>query len=109
MIWNVIYTSQARQDLRDIQEYIAFVLRSPQSAAAQSSRIMREISTLDSMPRRYRVYPGEPWHSMGLRYFPVNKYLVFYLVEEASQTVFIVRILYGSRDIDAALAQSSML
>ena len=109
MTWSVQYTQQARQDLRGIQEYIAFELQSPQTAAAQSGRILQEIRALDTMPRRYRLYPKEPWHSKGLRYFPVNKYLVFYLVSDSRRAVQIVRILHGSRDVERDLSETILL
>ena len=51
------------------------------------------------MPMRYRLYDDEPWHSQGVRFFPVNNYLVFYLPDETKTTVHIVRIIYGGRDI----------
>ena len=55
------------------------------------------------MPMRHRLYEEEPWHSQGLRVLPVDNYLVFYLSDETSATVSIIRIMYGGRDIDKQL------
>ncbi len=54
---------------------------------------------IDEMPMRFRLYEEEPWHSEGLRFFPVDNDLVFYLLNEIKNTVSIVRIMYGGRDI----------
>lgn len=103
MIFHVAYSAEARQDLRDIYEYIACELLVPETAAGQTERIMKTIRSLEQMPMRHRLYEEEPWHSQGLRVLPVDNYLVFYLPDENSATVNIIRIMYGGRDIDKQL------
>ena len=103
MIFHVAYSAEARQDLRDIYEYIACELLVPETAAGQTERIMKAIRSLEQMPMRHRLYEEEPWHSQGLRVLPVDNYLVFYLPDENSATVNIIRIMYGGRDIDKQL------
>lgn len=103
MIFHVAYSAEARQDLRDIYEYIACELLVPETAAGQTERIMKNIRSLEQMPMRHRLYEEEPWHSQGLRVLPVDNYLVFYLPDENSATVYIIRIMYGGRDIDKQL------
>lgn len=103
-----MYTAGARRDLRDIYEYIAYALLVPDTAAGQTQRIMKEIRNLDVMPMRFQLYGEEPWHSAGLRFFPVDNYLVFYLPDETKNTVSIVRIMYGGRDIRRQLRETKM-
>ena len=92
--------------MRDIYEYIACELLVPETAAGQTERIMKAIRSLEQMPMRHRLYEEEPWHSQGLRVLPVDNYLVFYLPDENSATVNIIRIMYGGRDIDKQLNES---
>lgn len=106
MSFEVRYAARARQDLRNIYEYIAYDLLVPETAARQAQRIMKEIGTLNEMPMRYRLYDDEPWHSQGIRFFPVDNYLVFYLPDETQNTVYIVRIIYGGRDIRKKLEET---
>lgn len=103
MKWTVVYSDHARRDLRGIYEYIALRLCVPDTAENQTERIMKEIRSLREMPLRYRVYEEEPWHSQGLRILPVDNYLVFYLPDEESHTVSVIRIMYGGRDISRRL------
>ena len=103
MIFDVSYSAEARQDLRDIYEYIAYELLVPETAARQAERIMKAARSLEQIPMRYRLYEGEPWHSQGLRVLPVDNYLVFYLPDETNATVSIIRIMYGGREIDKQL------
>ena len=102
------YTGQARQDLRNVYEYIAYTLLVPESAAKQADRIMRAIRSLEEMPMRYPLYSDEPWHSQGLRFVPVDNYLVFYLPNEDTSIVRVVRIMYGARDIREQLSETPM-
>ena len=106
MSWNIVYSSQARQDLRSIFEYISNELCAPDTAANQSRRIMKSIRDLEEMPMRYRLYENEPWNSIGLRFFSVDNYLVFYLSKETENIVNIIRIMYGGRDIRKQLNET---
>ena len=106
MSWSIDYSSEAKQDLRNIFEYIANNLLEPETALKQIQRIMKKIRSLNEMPLRYRLYSEEPWQSLGLRLFPVNNYLVFYLPNEKKRSVSIVRIMYGGRDISEQLSES---
>lgn len=106
MNWKIVYTAQARKDLRGIYEYIAYELLVTETAAKQTQRIMSAVRSLEKMPMRYRLYEEEPWHSQGIRFFPVDKYLVFYLPEESKNTVTILRIMYGGRDVHRQLRET---
>ena len=106
MSWKIVYTAGAKRDLKNIYEYIAYNLLVPETAARQTQRIMKEIRSLDNMPMRFRLYDEEPWHSAGLHFFPVDNYLVFYLPDETKNTVSIVRIMYGGRDICRQLSET---
>lgn len=106
MIFNVVYTSEARQDLRDIYEYIAYELLVPEIASGQVDRIMKAARSLEQMPMRYRLYEEEPWHSQGLRFLPVDNYLIFYLPDETNNVVNIIRVMYGGRDVKKQLSET---
>ena len=103
MNFEVKITEQAEEDLRGIFEYIAYEIKSPESAAGQLDRLEERILALETMPDRYRVYAEEPWYSRGLRVMPVDNYLVFYITDCEAQTVNIIRVMYGGRDIDTQL------
>ena len=77
MIWQVIYSAKAKQDLRDITEYLSYVLMMPETARKLASLIIKEIEGLDFMPSRFQVFPHELWASQGIRCLPVKKYNIF--------------------------------
>lgn len=105
----VVYTNTARRDLREIYEYIAYTLLVPATAKALTENLMREIRSLESLPERYPLYPDEPWHNKGVRFFSVKRYLIFYTVNQNIDTVSIARIMYGGRDISRQLEETAEL
>lgn len=105
-LYNVVYSPQALNDLKDIYAYIAQELLVPDTARKQVNRIRKEIRALDFMPSRYGLVDWEPWKSMGMRKVSVGHFVVFYTVDSDSGIVAIVRIVYGGRDLESIAAQN---
>jgi toxin ParE1/3/4 len=103
MIFEIEISAQADNDLRNIYEYIAYELQSPENAKGQLGRLEESILGLDQMPERFRAYEREPWHSRGLRIMPVDNYCVLYIPDIEKAIVTIIRVMYGGRDIEAQL------
>ncbi len=57
-----------------------------------------EIRNLDDMPLRHSIERDEQLKLRNLRKLIVDNYLVFYMVNEKTETVFIIRVLYARRD-----------
>ena len=109
MKYKVMYTAGAKKDLRNIIRYISDELLAPENAARQTERIMTAVRKLDTMPNRNRLYEEEQWNSRGLRFFPVDNYLVFYKTDDENKTVYVVRIMYGGRDVHKQLSQTKVV
>ncbi len=108
MIHKIVYTEEAEQDLVDVYCYIAMDLMVPETAKNQINRIMDAIKGLDELPLRHKLYQNEPWHSRGLKVLPVDSYLVFYTIIEEENTVAIIRVMYGGRNIDLQLSNTKI-
>ncbi len=103
-MYKVIYTPLAVEDLKSIYKYIAFFLKAPQTAQSQTNRIRHSIKALNEFPDRNKVVDWEPWKSLYMHQLPVDKYVVFYLVNKTDQTVKIVRIFYSGRNLEDIVA-----
>lgn len=106
MIYSVKISKQAENDLRSIYEYIAFELQSLQNAQGQIGRLESNILKLKEMPERFSVFEKEPWKSRNLRVMPVDNYLVFYIPDKETETVTVIRVMYGGRDTEKQLNQN---
>ena len=103
MIYQITISTPAETDLRNIFTYIAFELNSPLTALQQLSRLEEQINSLDRMPKRFSLYQKEPWLSRGLRFVPVDNYIIFYIPQDSERTVTIIRVMYKGKDIENEL------
>lgn len=101
--YSVIYSPEAKDDLREIYSYIAFELEAPDTAEGQVNRIRKEIRSLDFMPARYAIVDWEPWRSMEMHRVPVDNFIVYYAIDDKSRTVTVIRIFYGGRDAEGII------
>lgn len=51
-------------------------------------------------------YGKEPWFSRGLRLVTVDHYNIYYLVDKERNSVSIMRILYGRRNMESVLSET---
>lgn len=109
MIYEVVTTRKADADLRDVYEYIAFELLSPDNAAGQLDRLEENIMGLSEFPEKFRQYEKEPWHSRGLRVMSVDNYLVFYIPDKDTATVTVIRVMYERRNVDEELKNRTVM
>ena len=98
MNYSVKVLPSAIEDLQEIYNYIVYELKSVINAENQLNRLQDEISRLDFMPESFRLYEKEPWRSRGLRFFSVDNYIVFYIVDNENVEVNVMRVLYGKMD-----------
>lgn len=106
MIYNVVFTEKAEEDLRAIYEYIAFELLEPEYAAEQIARIEKKIMQLEKFPEKFKQYEVEPWKSRNMRIISVDNYVIFYTPLKEKFEVVINRIMYSGRDYIKQLKES---
>ncbi len=82
--YSVIYSPEAKSDIKDIYSYIAFELLAPRTAESQVNRIRKTIRSLDFMPSRNPIVDWEPWKCMGMHKVPVDNFVVFYTVDSST-------------------------
>ena len=105
--YRIIMTPDATDDLRELRNHIADVLCAPDTALAYIRAVRKEIAALSEMPARYRPVDDEPWHSRGIRRFLVKNSFVYYRIDEAAKTVYVLNVIYAKRDQLRVLSQIS--
>jgi len=86
-----------------IGHYLSEILQAPRAARVQVARIATEISELGTLPKKFPTYDTDACGKLGLRRMNVDRFSVFYLLDDAASTVTIIRVIYGGRDIDRIL------
>jgi plasmid stabilization system protein ParE len=93
MVYTVEWEDDAIEELKDILAYLRQFY--PGTSKRFSAALKEKLMALRDMPYMYPVYEDNPaYRKMG-----VLKYMVFYQVNDAEQTIVVHRILHGSRDL----------
>jgi|WetSurMetagenome_2_1015567.scaffolds.fasta_scaffold1236324_2 toxin ParE1/3/4 len=93
MAFKIIWSRQAREDLRDIVTFIA--LDNPTAAEAFGYLLMTKVDALASFPRLGRVVPEE--NDEDIREIIFRPYRIVYQVIEKQRAVAIARVWHGAR------------
>ena len=103
-IYEVKISKQAEHQLKEIFQYISYTLQAPGTAKKMLDLLEKEILSLSSFPNRIPLTQDEPWHSQGVHKMVVKNYLVYFWVDENTQTVHITAVVYDRRDQKQLLA-----
>ena len=97
-VYNVLLTTSAENDLRDIARYISSQLNAPMTALNMVRTIRKSVAKLRSNAPIYSLVRDDRLAAIGYRSFTVKNYIVFYVVSKKEKTVNVDRILHGRRD-----------
>ena len=106
--YRIIVTPDAYINLAELRYYIANILMAPDAALRHIRLIRKEIATLEQLPARIAPVAEEPWHSRGIRHLIVKNFYVYYRIDEAAKTVYILNVVYNKRDQLRILAQMDL-
>ena len=88
-------TQAAERDMANAYDYIDLVLKNPTAADKLLDVADEKIGALAEFPHKFEVVSDKLLSLWGIRFTIVMNYLAFYTVDDATQTVHIVRFLYG--------------
>ena len=97
--YNVVITASALKDMEDLYNYIAYELKSPNSAKKLYFKIANAIKSLDLFTERYKVFCID--EGRVIRRMLVDNYSVFYMTK--ANSVIVTSVLYSSRDLSEIL------
>jgi len=98
MAFKIIRFRRAERDIIEIGKYIAVELSAPESASKLLDEIDACISNLREMPKKFPLVRNEEFAKRGIRSMIVKNYLVFYTVDDKTNTVNIISVMYNKRD-----------
>ena len=80
--YEVRVTRQALEQMKEIVHYISYDLMSPAAADNLLDKFKAEILKLSSLPKKYARIEEEPWRTEGIRKMVVQKFLIYYWVDD---------------------------
>lgn len=93
----VVLTSEARDDLERIGNYIA--QDNPTRARSFAGELMEKTQSIGDTPQGSPLVPR--YAHLGIRRRTHGNYLIFYRIDEGKVTI--IHIVHGARDTDALL------
>ena len=99
--YQVFLSDRAKQDLRDIHNYILVNFYSQQAADGKVDLLLSALETLELFPEACPLVLSRGYGEMTndekpYRYMPIENYLAFYYIEK--HTVYVARILGAKQD-----------
>jgi plasmid stabilization system protein ParE len=101
----LVFSTEARRDIKGIQGYITDELERPQTALKIIEKILDRIERLFSFPDSGALLSPRVNFPSNYRYVKAANYLIFYRHE--NDQIFIDRIIHTKRDYIAILFPSS--
>jgi len=105
MAFQTSYSEQAAVDLADIIRYLNDELCNPQAAKRFYKEASKRLELLCDNPYMYPLHKDGKLYAEGYRFIVIGNYLMFYVINEDSRVVNIVRIVYGGRNLSAIFGE----
>ena len=98
LVYNIVLTRRAKDDIIDIGDYISYTLQEPETARKLVKGLRKSISTLKELPQRFEVIGDIALSSQGIHCMPFKNYYIFYEIVDMMETVIVLRIGYNRRN-----------
>lgn len=93
-------SQKAEADLDEIVSYIALELSNPQAASDFVDRLQKSIEEVRVFPESGSPVVNEYLINTEARKKLVDNYIMYYLPDFAEKIVYVIRIVYGRRNMD---------
>ena len=93
--YSILITSDAKADLQDLRDYIAYSLPAPDTARQFLHNIKESIMSLSHMPSRYPLVSEEPWHSRGIRKLNYKNFYIYYRIDNSNSQIYILNVIFN--------------
>ena len=104
--YTVEISNLAQNDILRNTDYIAFNKKSPGTALSLSRGIHKQIQSLSINPYRHNLDEDDTLSALQIRKHYFKNYKIYYTIDDAKRTVYIVRLLHMLVDGKSALIRS---
>lgn len=94
-----IITEKAENDLDEISKYIAVDLANPDAATAFVEQLLRIIDEICLFPESGALVDNIFIQNKIIRHKVIGNYNMYYLPEKENRICYVLRIIYGRRDM----------
>ena len=102
-MFDYVFTETAEADIDGILEYIARELQNPDAASAFADELEKKIDEICKSPKSGRPVDNKYLIRTDVRRFLEKNYTAYYIIDEDSQMIVILRVVYTKRNLDRVL------
>lgn len=96
--YKVKITSQAKEHLHLIKNYISLEINELETAKKMLALLKENMKKLSFMPYRVKCINEQPWSKLGFRKIRAKNYYIYFWVEKETKTVHIISVIYTRMD-----------
>lgn len=94
----IVFTDTAKSDIREIALYLTERSKDKQFAIRFVQELQNETRVLERFPESGAIPRDRILKSNGYRFLTHKDYLIFYIYEKETNTVYILAAFHGKRD-----------
>lgn len=98
MTYKIEYSIPSKEDIKQSVAYISYQLKNKIAARSLANEVNKLLDILSETPRRSPIVRDSFLAMYGIRLARVKNYFLFYIVDEDTKTIYILRFLYSRRD-----------
>lgn len=106
--YKVIILPLAEEDIEDQTNYIAYELKSPETAMNMARGFRKTINSLSLFPQSHELDEDEELAKYGIRKIYYKNYKIYFLIDEHEQIVYILRVFHMLVDSRAKILKMFM-
>ena len=92
--YKVITLPLAEEDIADQTDYIAFELKSSETAVNMVKGFRKTINSLSLFPQSHELDEDEELAGYGIRKTYYKNYKIYFMIDERERTVYILRVFH---------------
>lgn len=96
--YKVIILPLAEEDITEQTDYIAFELKSPETAMNMARGFRKVISSLCLFPQSHELDEDDELAAYGIRKTYYKNYKIYFLIDEKERNVYILRVFHMLAD-----------
>lgn len=103
MIYKIIETDLAGQDLENILNYIIYQLKNRTAAKNLLDDIEQRYELLEHNPFMYALCQNSKLNSLGYHKAVIKNYIMIYKIDKSDSIVYIMRFFHGMQNYEELL------
>ena len=97
-IYEIEFTEDCRDEIRDIYKYISETLKAEGAAKKLMKKMRDNVMALAESPEIYVILPKKDRRKRDFRRMVVDNYVILYTIDESKKTIYISHMYYGKRN-----------